>query len=118
MKQILGELVRRLAKVTLVILAATFLLVGVASPANAFGNSSSSPSKGTAQMNDLQETSRRAVKQEPRSRREVQRQAKRGPNEVQGEADMHGMNVPDNSRKAKTVRKQAEEALKKVTPGN
>jgi hypothetical protein len=31
---------------------------------------------------------------------------------------MHGMNVPDNSRKAKTVRKQAEEALKKVTPGN
>lgn len=118
MKHFFSQLASQLAKVAMVVFAAVILFVGVASPAIAFGNSSSSPSEGTAQMNNLQETSKQAVKQEPRNRQEVQRKAQQGPNEVQGDADLHGMNVPNNSKQTTTVRKQAEDALKKVTPGN
>jgi glucan phosphoethanolaminetransferase (alkaline phosphatase superfamily) len=119
MKRFFNQLTRNFVRTLAIAFVAVSLVISFAGPAAAFGkNSRSNPSEGTAQMNDLQETSRRAVKEEPRSRSEVQRKAQRGPNEVQGDADMRGMNVPDNSKKATTVRKQAEEALKKVTPGD
>lgn len=119
MKRFFEQLNRSFVKTLAIAVVAVFLIMNIASPALAFGSSDrSNPSEGTAQMNNLQETSRRAVKEEPRSRSKVQRQAQRGPNEVQGDADLHGMNVPDNSKKATTVRKQAEEVLKKVTPGD
>ena len=118
MMDFLNRQMQRFAKISLIIVTTVFLFVGVAHPAIAFGNSNSSPSEGTAQMNNLQETSRRAVKQEPRSRQEVQNQAQRGPNEVQGDADLQGMNSQSNSQETTTVRKQVERALENVTPGN
>lgn len=119
MKRFLHRMVRSFMRISVIVLAAILIFVGFGNSAIAFGNSSNSqPSKGTAQMNRLQEQSRRAVREEPRSRETVQRRAQKGPNEVQGNADLHGMNVPDNSKNATTVRKQVEGALKKVTPGN
>ncbi|MFQ4137887.1 hypothetical protein PGN35_016345 [Nodosilinea sp. PGN35] len=117
MKQILHRLNRNLAKISMVMIASLFLFLGVASPAMAFGNSNSSPADGTAQMNNLQETSERALKAEPRSRSEVQGKAQRGPNEVQGDADLHTLNSPQNSQ-ATTVQDQIENALEKITPGS
>lgn len=118
MRQLLRQSFQKLARFSALIFACGFLILGVASPAIAFGNSNSSPSEGTAQMNNLQETSKQAVKAEPRSRGEVQNMAKEGPNEVQGSANLRGMNAPKNSQENTTVRKQVEEALENVTPGN
>lgn len=119
MKRFFEQLSRNFVKTLAIAFIAISLMITTANPAFALGNSSrSNPSEGTAQMNNLQETSRQAVKAEPRNRSQVQRKAQRGPNEVQGDADLHGMNVPNNSKKATTVRKQAEEALKKITPGD
>jgi hypothetical protein len=98
--------------------AIALLSFGVASPALAIGHSSSQATDGTAQMNELQETSKRALRAEPRSGKRVQQKARRGPNEVQGDANLRGMNAPKNSQETTTVRKQVERALEKVTPGN
>lgn len=108
---------RQLAKASIILAASVFLFLGVTNPALAMGSSSSHPSKGTAQMNALQETSRQAVKGEPRSQSQVQRQAQQGPNEVQGSADLDKMNTPNNSRESTTVRKQVENVLEDITPG-
>ncbi|MEA5448777.1 hypothetical protein VB780_09380 [Leptolyngbya sp. CCNP1308] len=117
MKQILHRLNRNLARISMVMIASLFLFLGVASPAMAFGKSSSNSSDGTAQMNNIQKASERALKAEPRSQGEVQGKAQRGPNEVQGDADLHTLNSPQNSQ-ATTVQDQIENALEKVTPGN
>lgn len=114
----LSQFTRKFLQVAVAIAASFVMLLGVADSAMAFGNSNSQASEGTAQMNQLQKESARAVKSEPRSRRQVQKQAQQGPNEVQGDADLGGMNAPDNSRSTRSVRQQAEDALKKVTPGN
>jgi len=114
----LSQIIRKFVRISIVMVATVFLMLGSTHPALAFGNSNSNPSQGTAQMNQLQKESKRAVRSEPRSRQQVQQRAQRGPNEVQGDADLQGMNVPSNSKKATTVRQQAEDVLKKVTPGN
>lgn len=116
--QRLNRNLRHLAKISVVAVASLFLLLGVVSPAMAFGNSSSQPSDGTTQMNNLQETSERALKAEPRGQGEVQNKAQRGPNEVQGDADLHTMKSPAGSQSTTTVQDQIENVLEKVTPGN
>lgn len=114
----LSQWARRLVRLSVVITASVLLMLSTTDSALAFGNSNSTASEGTAQMNQLQQESKNAVRAEPRNSREVKRQAQQGPNEVQGDADLQGMNAPDNSQQATTVRQQAENALKKVTPGN
>lgn len=118
MKQVLQQIKHNLTRISMVVIASLFLLLGVANPAMAFGNSSSSPSDGTTQMNKLQETSERALDAEPRNQQEVQRKAQRGPNEVQGDADLNTMNSPADSQSATTVQDQIENVLEKITPGN
>lgn len=113
-----SQLARKCLQFSVMIVVSLLFMLSAMDSAIAFGNSNSNPSQGTAQMNQLQQQSKKAVRSEPRSSKVVKKQAQRGPNEVQGDADLHGMNVPDNSRQAKTVRQQAEEALEKVTPGN
>lgn len=119
MEHVLRRLNRNLARISMVVVASLFLLLGVANPAIAFGNSSSSPSDGTTQMNKLQETSERALDAEPRNQQEAQRKAQQGPNEVQGDADLHTMNYsPADSQSSTTVQDQIENVLEKITPGN
>lgn len=113
-----SQLARKCLQFSVVIVASVILMLGGTHAAIALGSSSSDPAAGTAQLNQLQEESRQAVRSEPRDTKELKRKAQRGPNEVQGDADLGGMNVPDNSQQARTVRQQAEDALKKVTPGD
>lgn len=118
MKQILHQLKGHIIRASMVVFASLVLFLGVTSPAMAFGNSSSHPSEGTAQMNDLQEASEQSLKNEPRSRGEVQKKAQEGPNEIQGSADADKMYNQSNSRETTSVRKQVEKGLEKITPGN
>lgn len=108
----------RIMKVALAMAACTLLVLGTASPVLAFGNSNSSPSDGVATMNDLKETSKQAVKAEPRDTKEVQSKAQGGLNSVQGSANLDKMNAPENSQAATTVSDQVEDMLEGLTPGN
>jgi hypothetical protein len=117
MKNFFRHLGRKLTSISLVIFASLFLFLSTANPAMAFGSSNSRPAEGTAQMNSLQETSKQAVKSEPRSRSEVQSKSNTGLNGVQGEADLQKLNSPRNTQSAKSVREQAENALESITPG-
>ena len=100
-------------------LAATFacvlLVFMAASPALAFGGSNSSPDQGTTQMNELQKTSERAVKAEPRNQAELQRKAEEGINEVQGSADRGQMYSSKHSSQTNSVGQQIENALENMT---
>ncbi|MDB9528659.1 hypothetical protein PN498_21890 [Oscillatoria sp. CS-180] len=109
---------RRTISAAIAALVCAVMLLGVASPAFAFGSDTSSPREGVPQMNDMVETSRQSVKEEPRNPEEIQRKANRGPNGVQGAANLEKMNNPANSQEARTVRDQAEDLLESITPGN
>lgn len=108
----------RIAKAALAVAACALLVLSAASPAMAFGSSSSSPSKGVAEMNELKETSKQAVEAEPRSTKEIQNKAQKGPNAVQGSANLDKMNTTANSQEATTVSEQVEEILEGLTPGD
>lgn len=107
---------RYIVRTALAVMACALLVMGTAAPAFAFGSSPSSPSKGVAEMNDLQAESKQAVEAEPRDLKEIQGKAKRGINEVQGRAGMEKMNTPVDSQEATTVREQVENALERITP--
>ena len=104
---------KRLVSFALVAVTCSLLLLNFASPALAFGGSSSSSEKGTAQMNELQDASEQALKQEPRSGDEVKSKAREGINEVQGKANSEKMASPETSG-SRTVRDQAEDALENL----
>lgn len=118
MKNLFGNFQNRMMKAALAAVACAFLLFAAASPAVAFGNSSSAPSEGVSSMNDLQETSKQAVKGDPDGLNKVQRKAKRGLNEVQGAANAEKMNTPADSKQATTVTEQVEDVLENITPGS
>ncbi|NEP20187.1 MAG: hypothetical protein F6J97_25435 [Leptolyngbya sp. SIO4C1] len=88
------------------------LLFANSLPAFAFGNSSSRPEEGTAQLNQVQEESEAAIKQRPRGLDEIKAKANSGLNAVQGSADASKMKNPATSRSEKSVADQAEDALK------
>ncbi|NJN88620.1 MAG: hypothetical protein HC881_22995 [Leptolyngbyaceae cyanobacterium SL_7_1] len=109
-----------LRPVRFLILAFTcaMLFFANAFPAIAAGVSApSSPSKGTAPINDILEESENALKAEPRTMEEVIEKANQGPNEVQGGADLDQMKRPDNSN-AVTIEERVEEILENVTGRN
>lgn len=106
----------RIFKIVLAVFVGGFLLLNLAAPAMAFGSSSSSPSKGLTEMNEMKETSKEAVRKEPRGIKEIQDKAKRGPNSVQGNANLDKMNTPANSQEAQTIPEQARELLNNATP--
>jgi hypothetical protein len=114
MEAFISRFSQSLARVLVATFACALLVFTAASPALAFGSSNSNPQQGTAQMNELQETSKRAVKAEPRDRAEMQQKAEEGINEVQGSANREQMYSSKKSQ-ATSVRKQVENALEDVT---
>jgi signal transduction histidine kinase len=114
METFINRFSHSLTRVLVAAFACVLLVFTAASPALAFGGSNSDPQQGTAQMNELQETSKRAVKAEPRDRAEMQRKAQDGINEVQGSANREQM-YSSNQSQATSVRKQIENALEDVT---
>ncbi|MGF1459543.1 MAG: hypothetical protein ACFBSG_11005 [Leptolyngbyaceae cyanobacterium] len=105
---------RQFVKAAVALFVCTLLFIGSATSAFAIGSTPSDSSKGVAELNDLKETSRKAVRDEPRSKDEVKGKAQRGPNEVQGDADLNKMKNPGNSQQSKTVAEQAENALENL----
>jgi hypothetical protein len=90
----------RFAKLAAVLLTFTLYIAVNTSPALAFGNSSSKPSEGEAQLNGIYEESLKAANPDadPQSMKEVQAKNKEGLNEVQGRADIDKMYNPSNSK--------------------
>jgi hypothetical protein len=105
----------RISKIVLAAFVIGVLLLNLAAPAMAFGSNASSPSKGLPEMNEMKETSKEVVRKEPRSLEEVQEKAQRGPNSVQGNANLDKMNTPANSQAAQTIPEQAKELLDNAT---
>lgn len=89
-------------------------MVSMAAPALAIGGSPSHPTEGVPKMQEMKEASEDAIEQEPRNIKEVQEKAKRGPNEVQGDANLETLKTRRNSQSAETVEEQAKELLEDV----
>ena len=112
----LSTLFNRLTQSLIVVGMCAFMLIGVTSPALAFGSTPSDSSKGVAEMGEITETAEQTARKGPRNAKEIQEKAKRGPNGVQGDAGLEKMNTPANSQQARTVVDQAEDMLESATP--
>ena len=99
--------------------ACALLIFSMATPAMAFGNSSSKASKGLEQLDSIQDKSEEAAASGPQtganSAGSVSSDASAGLNGVQGTADKENMISPENAE-GKTVEENIEEALESVTP--
>lgn len=86
-------------------------------PASAISSTPSDPRSGETPLNEIFERSEDALKAEPRGMRELQTEANKGINEVQGDADLNSsqMNRPDNSQNATSAEEQVENVLRKLT---
>ncbi|HEY9624731.1 MAG TPA: low temperature-induced protein [Crinalium sp.] len=101
----------------LVAIACAVLFFSNMAPAAAISSSPSSPRSGETPLNEIFEKSEDALRAEPRTMKELQTEASKGYNEVQGNADFNDaeMKRPENSQDATTAAEQVEDALKKIT---
>lgn len=100
-------------------LACTLMVFSVAAPAMAFGNSSSSPSKGLEQLDSVQEKSEEAITGQIDNANDgenVMKNSQEGLNGVQGAANKENMKNPANSGGAVAIEENIKEALEEVTP--
>ena len=98
-------------KVTLLIVIACFVVFSVVSPANA---NPSSPTKGEANLNDIQAKTDQLAKQDPPSLKDIQdRTGKGGLNEVQGTADKDKMISPKDAENNTSIEEKLENFLGK-----
>lgn len=98
--------------------ACALLIFSSASPALAFGNSSSKPSDGLKQLDRVQQKSEAAVSggiESNNGARSVQKNASEGLNGVQGRANKGKMKSPSDAN-ATSIEENVEEALEEVTP--
>lgn len=91
------------------------LFVSYALPANAISSDKSRPVEGEAPLNDIYQKSEDILKGPPAGMDKVQQETRKGPNEVQGDADLDKMHNPMNSRHATSAAEQAVDALEKAT---
>jgi len=106
----------RSLKVTLIAIVFSVLFLFHTLPASAIGSSPSDPRSGEVQLDAIYEKSEDALRQEPRTLKQIQTQSSKGYNEVQGAADLNNqqMQRPENSQDTTTAADQAENALKKL----
>ena len=116
--EILNTFYNRFVKAFVASAVCALMLLSVASPAMAFGSTPSDRSKGVVEMNEMKETSKDAVRKEPRSTKEVQAKARQGTNAVQGGANLEKMNNSRNSQQSETIEAQAADVLENVTPNS
>jgi flagellar motility protein MotE (MotC chaperone) len=98
-----------------ILFACALMFLSSAVPAMAYGTDKSNPREGTAQLDEIQAKSERAAKEPPQSLKEVQSEAQKGYNEIQGDADLDKMSRPENSQDATTIQEKVEEILENVT---
>lgn len=88
----------------------TFLFLSNALPAAAVGGSD----KGGTTLDQIVEKAEQVVKQEPRSMQEVQTEANKNTNSVQGSANKEKMEKAENSMSGPPMAKQANELVKEI----
>lgn len=116
----LKRLIKASARYFVMICVGALLIFSQIQPAFAIekGSSStpSSPSKGAEVLDDIYETSKESLRNEPRSRQELEDTANPGINEVQGTADSDKTYRPaESSQRADSIEQNIKEGLEKVT---
>lgn len=91
------------------------LLLTNAFPALAIGTTKSDPTEATDQLNQIQRKTDEKATEPPLGLKETQKEANKGLNEVQGDADIDKMKRPENSQNATTVEDEVKNFLEKVT---
>jgi hypothetical protein len=107
----------RAARFLMIAIVSAVLFFGNMLPANAISSAPSDLRSGEVPLNEIYERSEDALKAEPRTMKELQTEASKGINEVQGSADLNSsqMSRPDNSQEAVSAEEQVENVLKKLT---
>lgn len=91
--------------------ACTLLFVSSAFPALAASN----PEKGAVSLTEIQQKAKGVANSEPRSMEEVQAEAKKGINAIQGDADKEKMSTAENSENATSVEEQISNIFSSIT---
>ncbi|NJO41849.1 MAG: hypothetical protein HC769_03085 [Cyanobacteria bacterium CRU_2_1] len=110
-----NTIVARSIRFVVIAFVCTLLFVSNALPAAAIGSTPSKPSEGSVRLDEVQRKSEEVTKADPMNLEETQREANRGINEVQGDADKDQMYRPENSRQATSAAEQVRDALENVT---
>lgn len=99
----------------LIAFTCAILIFSTASPALAGGKTApTNLTKGEAPLNNIMDKSQDMLQNGIPSMEEVQKEANKGINEVQGSADMDKMSRPDNSRKAVSIEERIKTGLEKA----
>lgn len=100
-------------------IACLFLVLSNVSPAAAFGGRKSAPQsapqEGAAQLNSIERQAEKVTFRDPDDLEDVQSQASKGINEVQGDADADKMKNPSNTAGTTTIEGQVKNVLEKAT---
>ncbi len=118
MKQFKNKVSNFISSLRPVIIAAACALVlfANATPAFAFGGSSSSPDKGLKQLDSIQEKSESAISNEGKNgTSNVIKNSEEGLNGVQGAANKKDM-ISTEEASGTTIESNIEEALEEITP--
>lgn len=99
--------VRRLVRFLAAVCVCTLLFVSTALPVWAVN---SSPTKGEANLTEIEKKSQEAVLSDPYDLEKTQEEANKGINEVQGDADKDKMLRPENT-KATSFEQQVKKAV-------
>lgn len=110
----LSALILRSIRFVVIAFTCAVLFVSNVQPASALGAPRAGSDKGSVQLDTIQEKSEEITKSPPLSGGETQREANKGINEVQGDANKDQMFRPENSR-GTTVTDRVEEALENIT---
>lgn len=102
--------IKRLVRTVVAVCFCTLLFVSNAFPALAV---TSSPTKGQEQLLGIEKEAQKAVLKDPMSLEETQEKANKGPNEVQGDADIEKMKNPSNTN-ATSFEQQVKKAVSKI----
>ncbi|MEG4440239.1 low temperature-induced protein [Microcoleus sp. AT9_B5] len=101
---------KRLVRTLIAVCFCALMFVSNAFPAFAV---TSSPTKGEDQLLGIEKKSQEVVQKKPMSLEETQEKASKGPNEVQGDADIDKMKNPSNTS-ATSFEQQVKKAVGKI----
>lgn len=101
---------KRLIRTLIAVCFCALMFVSNAFPAFAV---TSSPTKGEDQLLGIEKESQEIVLKKPMSLEETQDKASKGPNEVQGDADLEKMKNPSNTE-ATSFEQQVKKAVSKI----
>ncbi|MEG4503221.1 low temperature-induced protein [Microcoleus sp. F6_B4] len=101
---------KRLVRTLIAVCFCALMFVSNAFPAFAV---TSSPTKGEDKLLGIEKESQEVVQKKPMSLEETQEKASKGPNEVQGDADIDKMKNPSNTS-ATSFEQQVKKAVGKI----